>query len=172
MVETKKLLIMMAEYHKWAYEQLFDSLQKVSDQAYFNREMKLFFGSIHGTLNHLCLVDQLWYSRFLNQPFSVKCLDQELYRNRSELKTAILQGAEQWISYVKQASVELSSPKVYKNTKGIENHFLPATTLLHVFNHGTHHRGQITTALTILGFTFEPLDLFYSPVYQAAQSLG
>ncbi|MCD6048488.1 MAG: DinB family protein [Gammaproteobacteria bacterium] len=95
--------------------------------------MKLFFGAIHGTLNHLCLVDQLWYSRFVDQPFSVKCLDQGLYRNRSELKTAILQGAEQWIDYVKQASGELSVPKVYKNTKGIENHLLPATTLLHVF---------------------------------------
>lgn len=31
-------------------------------------------------------------------------------------------------------------------------------TLLHVFNHGTHHRGQITAAVTNLGYP--PLDGF------------
>ena len=34
-----------------------------------------------------------------------------------------------------------------------------APTLLHVFNHGTHHRGQITAALTALGHACPELDL-------------
>ena len=37
--------------------------------------------------------------------------------------------------------------------------FAPA--LLHVFNHGTHHRGQITAALTALGQPCPELDLVY-----------
>ena len=31
--------------------------------------------------------------------------------------------------------------------------------LLHVFNHATHHRGQITAAISMLGFECQPLDL-------------
>lgn len=168
MSETKKLLVMMAQYHHWAYEQLFVSLQKVPDPHYFDRSTKLFFGSIHGTLNHLCLIDRLWYGRFTDQAFPVKSLDQELYAERKKLQEAILEGANQWIDYVEKTSADtLGIAKTYKNTKGIKNHFLPATTLLHVFNHGTHHRGQVTAALTELGFNFEPLDLFYSPMYKA-----
>jgi uncharacterized damage-inducible protein DinB len=33
--------------------------------------------------------------------------------------------------------------------------------MTHVFNHGTHHRGQITAAMTILGHKCPELDLFY-----------
>ena len=36
-----------------------------------------------------------------------------------------------------------------------------AATLTHVFNHGTHHRGQITAAFTRLGQPFPELDLVY-----------
>ena len=36
-----------------------------------------------------------------------------------------------------------------------------ATTLAHVFNHGTHHRGQITAAVTALGQPCPVLDLVY-----------
>jgi uncharacterized damage-inducible protein DinB len=36
-----------------------------------------------------------------------------------------------------------------------------AATLAHVFNHGTHHRGQITAALTALGRPSPELDLVY-----------
>jgi uncharacterized damage-inducible protein DinB len=35
---------------------------------------------------------------------------------------------------------------------------MPAA-LLHVFNHATHHRGQITAAISMLGFEYQSLDL-------------
>lgn len=36
-----------------------------------------------------------------------------------------------------------------------------AATLAHVFNHGTHHRGQITAAITALGCSCPELDLVW-----------
>ena len=39
--------------------------------------------------------------------------------------------------------------------------WLSAATLAHVFNHGTHHRGQITAALTALGQPCPELDFVY-----------
>ena len=172
MQETKTLIKIMSDYHSWAYEQLFLSLQKVSDSDYFSEKAKLFFGSIHGTLNHLCLVDRLWYCRLIQQPLAVTSLNQELYKNRVELQAEIKKGAEKLIDYVNASSPQqLSQSLEYKHTQGVANTLLPVSTLLHVFNHGTHHRGQISAALTALGFEFEPLDLFYSPVYQELKSL-
>lgn len=43
-------------------------------------------------------------------------------------------------------------------------HFL---TLAHVFNHGTHHHGQIMAALTALGQPSPELDLVYFLQQQA-----
>jgi hypothetical protein len=36
-----------------------------------------------------------------------------------------------------------------------------AATLAHVFNHSTHHRGQITAALTAMGQPAPELDMVY-----------
>jgi uncharacterized damage-inducible protein DinB len=36
-----------------------------------------------------------------------------------------------------------------------------AATLAHVFNHGTHHRGQISAALTAMGQPAPELDLVF-----------
>lgn len=172
MHEAKTLIKMMTGYHLWAYQQLFLSLQNVPDIEYFNEKSKLFFGSIHGTLNHLCLVDRLWYGRFVQQPFAVASLSQELYKNRDELHAEILKGAQNLINYVDAISPQQLQTSVnYKNIQGVANSLLPAGALLHVFNHGTHHRGQITAALIAQGFEFEPLDLFYSPVYQGLNFL-
>jgi len=49
----------------------------------------------------------------------------------------------------------------YKNTRGVELSQQRSFILLHVANHGTHHRGQISTALTQLGRPAPALDLLY-----------
>ena len=49
----------------------------------------------------------------------------------------------------------------YTITRGVPASLPFAATLGHVFNHGTHHRGQITAALTALGQPCPELDLVY-----------
>ena len=49
----------------------------------------------------------------------------------------------------------------YTNMRGQAMSLPFAATLAHVFNHGTHHRGQITAALTFLGQAGPELDLVY-----------
>jgi len=36
-----------------------------------------------------------------------------------------------------------------------------AATLMHVFNHATHHRGQITAAMTALDYASPELDMLF-----------
>lgn len=150
----------MASYHKWAYQRLIDSIHKLSDEHY-RKDCKLFFGSIHGTLNHLYLVDCLWYGRFVNIPSGLAALDIELIQDRKELAEAIIQQAEKWIEFTKTIPETAPETLSYKNTKGIENFMPYVPTLAHIFNHGTHHRGQISAAITQAGLEPPEMDLFY-----------
>ncbi len=52
------------------------------------RDRGAFFKSIHGTLNHLLLGDRLWLGRFVDRPFQVDSLDQELYADFDALRVA------------------------------------------------------------------------------------
>ncbi|KAI9204002.1 uncharacterized protein BJ171DRAFT_127278 [Polychytrium aggregatum] len=65
MSSTKDLLRIYSKYNVWAYRRLLVAVEQLSDQAYHSNT-GLAFRSIHGTLNHLYLGDQLWIKRFKN----------------------------------------------------------------------------------------------------------
>ena len=49
----------------------------------------------------------------------------------------------------------------YTTTRGVPQSLPFAATLGHVFNHGTHHRGQITAAITAMGHACPEIDLVW-----------
>jgi uncharacterized damage-inducible protein DinB len=153
--------LLMAQYHEWAYCRLNDALRPIDDTAY-RKDHGLFFGSIHGTLNHLLLVDKLWFGRFVDEIFPVESLGQELEADREKLSDALAAQARRWQEFI-GASEEpnFGGALHYYNTKGKEYTLPYAPTILHVFNHGTHHRGQISTAITQLGHDAPEMDLPY-----------
>jgi len=151
----------LASYHRWAYRKLIESLKPIDDQEY-RQDAGLPFGSIHGTLNHLLLVDRLWLARFEHQPAAYTRLDEEIEQDRLRLASALDQGVERWRQVLMGWSDErFSGDLSYLTTEGVPR-CLPVIPLLaHVFNHGTHHRGQITAVITRLGFDYPVLDLPY-----------
>jgi uncharacterized damage-inducible protein DinB len=54
---------MLAAYNTWVNERLYDAVAALPDQEY-RRDRGAFFGSLHGTLNHLLLGDIIWMHRF------------------------------------------------------------------------------------------------------------
>ena len=73
-----------------------------------------------------------------------------------------LQGAARWQPLIEGWPVERFDGVLSYTTMRGQLATLPfAATLTHVFNHGTHHRGQITAALTALGQPCPELDLVY-----------
>ena len=56
--------IQVARYHAWATHKLFaDDLARLSDDE-CHRDLRLFFGSVHRTVNHLLVADTIWFARF------------------------------------------------------------------------------------------------------------
>ncbi len=174
-VAVKDQLALMARYHKWATERLLTSIESIPEDSY-RQSCGLFFGSIHGTLNHLLLTDsEIWYPRFTGGHAARQPLDEELESDRAALASRLLTAVARWTGHVASLNEDaLAGELRFRMTTGQARHLPMPAALLHVFNHATHHRGQITAAISMLGFNYEPLDLpFLIFAQQAtAQSAG
>jgi uncharacterized damage-inducible protein DinB len=154
--------LQLARYNVWATRRLLDAVANVSEADY-HKDVGLFFKSLHGTLNHLLVGEHmLWYPRFARGTSPTVALNAEVEPDRARLGQALKGGAANWLPLIESWPAERFDGVLnYTNMRGQAMSLPFAPTLAHVFNHGTHHRGQITAALTALGHTSPELDLVY-----------
>lgn len=155
---------LMAEYGAWMNQKLLDAAAKLSDEER-TRDRGAFFQSIHGTLSHLLWGDSVWMSRFeqLPRPKGRFTMDpplsfEQLCSERQRMDARIL-------SFAQRVSQDwLAAPLEWKSGSTGQVMGNPGWVLLtHMFNHGTHHRGQVTTLLTQAGLDVGATDLLVSP---------
>lgn len=163
----------LARYHVWATRTLLEqSIARLSETDY-RRDCGLFFQSIHGTLNHLLVGEHLlWFSRFERgvSPGGI-ALDDEAETNRQRLSERLLAAAQDWEPYICTLTDErLAGNFSYTSSKGVALTLPFSATLAHVFNHATHHRGQISAALTMMGHPGPVLDMVYMLQDEQARS--
>lgn len=152
---------MLAAYHGWANELLLTQTMAVSDEHYLAPN-GLFFDSIHGTLNHLLLADRAWYGRFSGSPESFSSLAQEIEPDRNALVRRLLERHTLWQRLIESVPQnKMDGHLHYRTTAGDPAKTPWIGTLIHVFNHATHHRGQISAVLTRLDYACPELDLIY-----------
>ena len=165
-MNTAELFRKLARFNAWANTKVYESCAALPEAA--RREDRgAFFGSIHATLNHLLAVDRGWISRIEGVESGVQSLDQILYDDFAELRVAreaedarlirLCDGLEQG---------EIDRIVSYRFMDGT-----PASTALDVilitlFNHQTHHRGQLHAMLTQAGQPSLDLDII---VYEFEQ---
>ncbi|WP_374412921.1 DinB family protein [Hydrogenophaga sp.] len=154
--------LQLARYNVWATRRLLDAVAAVSEADY-RKDCGLFFKSIHGTLNHLLVGEHLlWYPRFARGVSPKVELNAEVEPDRARVAQALTDGAANWLPLIESWPAERFDGALnYTNMRGQTMSLPFAPTLAHVFNHGTHHRGQITAALTALGLPCPELDLVY-----------
>jgi uncharacterized damage-inducible protein DinB len=153
-----------ARYNAWMNKNLYARLGDIPDTRR-KEDAGLFFKSLHGTLNHLLLVDKLWLGRLQNQPFSVESLDQELYADFAQLRLQHKKSDRHLTDYVDNLSAEdLQGELRYVSVRTGEQQCFPvALVLAHLFNHQTHHRGQITAAMSRQGLDYGVTDMIFMP---------
>lgn len=163
-------LASLARYNVWATRRLLDAVDAVPEADY-RRDLGLYFRSIHGTLNHLLVAEhRLWSARFTDGTTPPMRLDEELESERARLRQRLLDGAEAWLPLIAGwPAARFGGRLDYLRLAGGTVSLPFAATLAHVFNHATHHRGQISAALTTLGRPAPELDLVYLLQAEAAR---
>jgi uncharacterized damage-inducible protein DinB len=150
----------LADYNHWANLRLYGAALEMSEDTY-RLPIGVFFGSLHGTLNHLLLTDRIWLKRLTGTGEHPDRLNAILYENRQELLRARMAEDARLIGVIagygdddlgKLISYQTTSRKPYSQPL--------QEILLHLFNHQTHHRGQAHACCSILtGAEPPPLDL-------------
>lgn len=154
----------MAQYNRWMNGKLYDICAGLDD-ANRKKDRGAFFKSIHGTLNHLLLTDRIWYGRFTREPFAVTGLDQVLYDDFDELQTAreaMDTRLETWFAGLTDNLLAAEFRFESFSRPGVRSCPL-WQALAHLFNHQTHHRGQLTTLLSQCGVDTGVTDLIAMP---------
>ena len=127
--------------------------------------------SVHGTLNHLLVGDRVWMHRFTGEGPSPTRLDEILYDDFAGLRAAREAEDARIMAYVASLGrSDLDGTIRYRtisNPADIEQELKLA--LLHVFNHQTHHRGQVHCLLTRITGAAPSLDLI---LYQREAGVG
>ncbi len=152
---------MLSRYHLWATDKLLAQVSSLSD-AHYRQDSGLFFQSVHGTLNHMLVAELHWYSRFAEGVSLKMALNAEMESERAATADALRHAVSRWRGWLATVPPERFSSRIHYSRASGEQVITPfSATLGHVFNHGTHHRGQISAALTGMGYSCPEMDIIY-----------
>lgn len=158
LVEHFKLL---DRYNRWFNGQVYDACHQVSRSGLM-QDQKAYFGSIIGTLNHILVADKIWMGRFDGTPFAFKSLDQQLHQELIPLQQDRMETDQQISRFIRQLQ-SVSGNLNYTDSFGVDRSLPMHQALGHLFNHATHHRGQVTTLLSQQGVDVGITDLARMP---------
>ncbi len=155
---------LLARYNRWMNERLY-AVVGAFDEAERTRDRGAFFGSMQRTLSHLVWADRAWLARFTGEPFHDPAYGADQYadfatlaRERDAADTRILDWAGQLTSEC------LAGTLVYRSAADGRLRGLPNwVAAVHLFNHSTHHRGQLTTLIKQAGGDAGITDLPWLP---------
>ena len=144
--------VMFAQYNAWANRRLYAAAGRLSNADY-RADRRAFFGSVHGTLNHLLLTDRIWMQRFTGAGPTYSQLDQILFDDLADLRQAREEEDQRIIDWIDGLDENhLAGSFTYRTVvepREITQPLAPA--LAHFFNHQTHHRGQAHALLSAFG---------------------
>jgi len=150
----------LARYNAWANGRLFEACAKLPQEEYF-KPRRAFFKSIHGALNHILLVDRIWIGRAIGKPVPSLPLNQILYGDFAGLKVARAAEDDRIVNTLDKIDAAALAKEVAFTSSNGKHRIMKMPFLLgHLFNHATHHRGQVHDMLSQTDLPPPPLDLF------------
>ena len=160
------LFPMLAQFNAWVNAHIYASCHTLSEDEY-RKDRGAFFHSIHGTLNHILVVDRVWFGRLTGTGHGIESLDQTLYDDTGKLREARRAEDEKIIAIVGELSEEdFTRPVTFQTMGNTPRKMTGNEILMSVFNHQTHHRGQVTAMLAQAGADYGDIDIpFFLEVF-------
>ena len=150
---------LFSNFNKWTNNKIITFCKKLTENEY-KKDRKAFFSSIHGTLNHLLVVDRAFTSRIEGRKYDLKNLNQILYENLFQLEGARIKEDNNLIDLVNNLSEESINKEItYQNFEAKKTTCTINMMLITMFNHQTHHRGQVHNMLSQAGMKPPQIDI-------------
>ncbi|QJY36566.1 damage-inducible protein DinB [Vibrio europaeus] len=162
---------MLALYNQRMNQQLLSVCEQLSPQR-LNQETHSFFPSVIAHWNHILFGDLIMLQRLVTNQIHVlepqqvetlptaKAINDTFVTNLEELKRLRSLVDQIYIDMTKNFTADTCKEiVVYTTTEGGEMRRNVGEFCQHIFNHQTHHRGQLTAILAQLGCDFGCTDL-------------
>ncbi|HYL73902.1 MAG TPA: DinB family protein [Bryobacteraceae bacterium] len=145
------------DYTAWASKRLMDAAAGLGEED-LTRDFKTSDKCVLDTLVHVFAADRIWLAR-IQGATRATFIDEE-DRKFSALQKAWPALHQRWKEWAAPLSDRDAVAQIsYRDMKGNPYTQPLWQILLHVVNHGTHHRGQAAGFLRAMGHTPPPLDL-------------
>ena len=153
----------MAAYNAEMNRRLYEAAARLSDSER-KTDRGAFWGSIHGTLNHLLWGDGMWMSRFDDWPKPAQRIKESaaLYEDFAALRAAREEADRKIADWAGRIDEKWLAGELTWWSGAAEREVRASIGALvaHMFNHQTHHRGQVHALLTAAGEKTGDTDLF------------
>jgi uncharacterized damage-inducible protein DinB len=155
----KEILVQLSAYNIWANQLLADLIIQLPEEKQ-KQEVPSSFRSLHATLLHMLDAESIWWQRLKLQERITRPGD-SFNGDMKELKNSLLHQNRQWNDWISSANEhQLQHVFQYYNLKKEQFKQPVYQMLLHVFNHGTYHRGQLVNILRQLNVEKIPVTDF------------
>ncbi|MEL7104759.1 MAG: DinB family protein [Pseudomonadota bacterium] len=163
---TPEYLQHMARYNRWQNIHLFAAADTLDDAAR-RADRGAFFGSVHGTLAHLMWGDLRWIARYDGEASTeVPVAESGRWITQWEdLKSQRWAMDARIIAWAETAGPGDVDGMLNLRPSGATKSFplRKAVGLMQLFNHQTHHRGQVHAMLTAAGADSYVTDIPFMP---------
>lgn len=159
---------LMAQYNEWMNSRMYSLCGSLPD-AELRKDRGAFFKSIYATLNHIAYGDLAFLSRFTGNPSMVPEPGADLFGTFGLLRTERAALDQRILVWSESLSPSwLAEPLTYKSKIDGKTRTAPKWALVtHMFNHQTHHRGQVTTLLSQLGLDIGATNIPFMSQFHA-----
>ncbi|WP_079528003.1 DinB family protein [Halobacillus hunanensis] len=158
----KQIELQLYDYNEWANRQIFDRLKELPKDVY-RQEVQSVFPSISHVLAHVYLSDLGWIEVFSGKSMDYSLRLQEelkeetVSKGMEEMEAIFLKLSERYKLFLSKME-NTDKPLVIENPNGDLMETSVFEQVLHVVNHGTYHRGNITAMLRQMGHSSVPTD--------------
>ena len=152
-----EVLRQLYDYNYWARDQQLQACGKLTAEQ-FTRHLGGSFSSVRDTLVHIAGAEWIWCERWngrsprvfpKGEQFPTSAAVQEYWRG-------VERNVRRFVGSITETA--LLQPLTYTNVAGVEWTYPLWQAMFHLVNHGTYHRGQVTTLLRQLGAEAVALD--------------
>jgi len=144
-------------YTGWASRRLVEAAAQLSSDQ-LTHDFGTADKNVLGTLVHVFAADRVWFRR-------LEGISPEKFIGDEDYQLAVLQNEwpqllEKWSRWAADLTDEAAAAELsYRDIRGNQWRQPIWQIVLHVVNHGTHHRGQASGFLRSMGLTPPALDL-------------
>jgi uncharacterized damage-inducible protein DinB len=156
---TRSELSLMLDYHYWARDRVLAAVARLSP-AQYTQDLVSSFRSVRDTVVHTYAAEWIWYCRWQGES-PTALIPGDRFPDVESIRHAWLELEQNVRAHLaSRDEAGLSAVTEYRLLNGTPGATPFWQMLQHVVNHGSYHRGQVTTLLRQLGATPpESLDL-------------